>query len=75
MRIKEWFGWHFPELAREVPDNEAYARCVQTIQNREYMNEETLQELEAIVHDGELAQRIIDASNISMGQDLSEVDT
>lgn len=39
------------------------------------MNEESLQEIENIVHDGELAQRVIDASHISMGQDLSEVDT
>ena len=62
-----YFSNKFPELAREVADNESYVRCVQAIQNREYMNENTLQELEAIVHDGELAQRIIDASHISMG--------
>lgn len=75
MRIKEWFGWHFPELAREVTDNETYIRCVHAIQNRDLMDEDTLATLEEIVHDGEIAQRIIDASNISMGQDLSEIDT
>jgi nucleolar protein 58 len=28
MRCKEWFGWHFPELAKIVTDNMAYVRCV-----------------------------------------------
>ncbi len=31
MRIKEWYGWHFPELARIVVDNIAYAWLVKTI--------------------------------------------
>lgn len=67
MRIKEWFGWHFPEMAKIVTDNESYVRCVQLIQNRDYMDEETLTGLEEILHDGELAQRLVDASQISMG--------
>jgi len=28
MRVKEWFGWHFPELARIISDNETYLRLV-----------------------------------------------
>lgn len=28
MRIKEWYGWHFPELAKIVTDNEVYTRLV-----------------------------------------------
>jgi len=28
MRIKEWYGWHFPEMARVVPDNTMYAKVV-----------------------------------------------
>ena len=32
MRIKEWFGWHFPELYRIVPDNTAFVKVVQLIQ-------------------------------------------
>lgn len=34
-----------------------------------------LEEIESVVHDGELAQSVLDASLISMGQDLSEIDT
>ena len=28
MRVKEWYGWHFPEMAKIVADNVHYARCV-----------------------------------------------
>jgi len=43
MRIKEWFSWHFPELAREVTDNETYIRLVNLIQNRDLLNEEMIE--------------------------------
>ena len=26
MRIKEWYGWHFPEMSRIVGDNTMYAK-------------------------------------------------
>jgi len=55
MRIKEWFGWHFPELTKICPDSETYCRIVNLIQNRENMSEDSVQEIEDIVHDGELA--------------------
>jgi len=32
MRIKEWYGWHFPELVKIVGDNYKYSRCVKMIQ-------------------------------------------
>jgi len=32
MRIKEWFGWHFPELYRIVPENSTFVKVVQLIQ-------------------------------------------
>ncbi|GJD08528.1 Probable nucleolar protein 5-2 [Galdieria sulphuraria] len=28
MRLREWYGWHFPELAKIVNDNTIYARIV-----------------------------------------------
>jgi nucleolar protein 58 len=28
MRMKEWFGWHFPELHKVIIDNIAYAKVV-----------------------------------------------
>lgn len=26
MRCKEWYGWHFPELAKLVTDSQAFAK-------------------------------------------------
>jgi nucleolar protein 58 len=28
MRLKEWYSWHFPELAKIVTDNIVYAKAV-----------------------------------------------
>ena len=28
MRTKEWYGWHFPEMAKVVNDNLQYAKGV-----------------------------------------------
>ena len=32
MRIKEWFSWHFPELAKIVCDNTTYIKVVNLIE-------------------------------------------
>lgn len=31
MRAKEWYSWHFPELARIVSDNHVYTKIVDLI--------------------------------------------
>jgi nucleolar protein 56 len=77
MRIKEWFGWHFPELARIISDNYVYVRIVKLIETRNSLVErkEELQEpLEAITLDVDLAKQIFDASTSSMGSELGEMD-
>ena len=74
MRLKEWYGWHFPELVKLVGDNETYARAVNFIGNKDTLTEESVPALEEIVTDGELSQRIYDVSLKSVGNDLSEVD-
>lgn len=34
MRVREWYGWHFPELAKIVQDNIQYAKTVKLMGNR-----------------------------------------
>ncbi|GAB4835904.1 Ribosomal RNA processing protein 1 A [Ancistrocladus abbreviatus] len=34
MRVREWYGWHFPELAKIVQDNILYAKTVKFMGNR-----------------------------------------
>lgn len=74
MRLKEWFSWHFPELAKIITDNTIYAKVVHFIENRENINESMLEELEEITMDEDKSREILEASNISMGQDINEND-
>lgn len=75
MRIREWYGYHFPELVKIVPDNYQYARAAQFIGAKETLNEDKLPELAAILEDDTTrAQNVLDASRGSMGASLSEID-
>ena len=31
MRLREWYGWHFPELGKIITDNQTYAKSVMLI--------------------------------------------
>lgn len=31
MRLREWYGWHFPELSKIITDNLIYAKTVHAI--------------------------------------------
>jgi RNA processing factor Prp31 len=31
MRVREWYGWHFPEMTKIVADNIAYAKAVSNL--------------------------------------------
>jgi nucleolar protein 56 len=75
MRLREAYGWHFPELSRIESDNFTYAKLVQFIGRKEDLTEDKLHDLAAVVgEDGEKAQAILDASKMSMGRDLGEED-
>ncbi|KAK9529354.1 hypothetical protein VZT92_013453 [Zoarces viviparus] len=74
MRVREWYGYHFPELIKVVPDNSMYCRMAQLIGNRKELSEESLPSLEEVVMDGAKAQAILDASRSSMGMDISPID-
>jgi nucleolar protein 58 len=28
---QEWYGWHFPEMAKIITDNIAYAKCIKAM--------------------------------------------
>ncbi|EGV66616.1 Nucleolar protein 56 [Yamadazyma tenuis] len=75
MRVKEWYGWHFPELAKITPDNLTFAKLALFIQNKSSLTDESLHDVAAIVNDDSaLAEKIINNARISMGQDISEID-
>ncbi|XP_006758084.1 PREDICTED: nucleolar protein 56 isoform X2 [Myotis davidii] len=74
MRVREWYGYHFPELVKIINDNATYCRVAQFIGNRKELNEEKLEELEELTMDGAKAKAILDASRSSMGMDISAID-
>ncbi len=74
MRIREWYGYHFPELVKIIPDNNMYARVVNIVKNRKELTDELVEQLEEEVMDSAKAQAIIDASKSSMGMDISPID-
>ncbi|KAH9825861.1 Nucleolar protein 56 [Teratosphaeria destructans] len=75
MRVREWYGWHFPELIRIVSENSKYAKCALFIGDKKRLTEDDLHDLAKQVDDDEsVARAIIDAARVSMGQDISETD-
>ncbi|KAH7362170.1 SIK1 protein [Plectosphaerella cucumerina] len=75
MRVREWYGWHFPELVKIVGDNLTYARLVLAIGDKSTLTDERLHDIAALVEeDGEKAQAIIDAAKVSMGLQITPAD-
>ncbi|KAL8140864.1 hypothetical protein V2J09_006885 [Rumex salicifolius] len=74
MRVREWYGWHFPELVKIVNDNYLYAKTCKFIENKAELSEDKLAGLTDILGDEDKAKEVIEAAKASMGQDLSIVD-
>lgn len=75
MRIREWYGYHFPELIRLVPENHQYARVAKFIGDKDTLTEEKLPDLAVVLDDNTtLAQNVLDAARGSMGSALSDLD-
>ncbi|CAM8942644.1 unnamed protein product [Rhodiola kirilowii] len=70
MRVKEWYGWHFPELVKIVSDNILYAKTVKLMGDR--VNAAKLDFSEILPEDMEADLK--EASMISMGTEVSDLD-
>lgn len=70
MRVKEWYGWHFPELAKILNDNIAYAKLVLKMGMR--ANWESADLLEFLPED--LEEPVKAAADRSMGTEISQDD-
>jgi nucleolar protein 56 len=74
MRVREWYGWHFPELKQIVKDNYIYAKCAAFIKDKSTLTDDKLAGLEEIVGDEAEAAAILKAAKASMGFDTSDMD-
>lgn len=70
MRVKEWYGWHFPEMAKIVNDNIAYARVILKMGMRSNFENADLSE----VLPEEIETAVKNAADRSMGTDISQED-
>ncbi|CAN6212418.1 unnamed protein product [Urochloa humidicola] len=74
MRVREWYSWHFPELAKIVNDNYLYAKIAKFVVNKSDLAEKDIPALANLTGDEDKAKEIVEAAKASMGQDLSPVD-
>lgn len=72
MRLREWYGWHFPECGKIVADNVLYAKVVKLIGMRTNAININLQEVEGV--DDNIEAQIKEAAEISMGSEISGQD-
>jgi nucleolar protein 58 len=70
MRVKEWYGWHFPELAKILNDNIAYSKLVLKMGMR--TSWETVDLSEVLPEEIEAAVKL--AADRSMGTEISPED-
>ncbi|KAH8193985.1 hypothetical protein TruAng_011847 [Truncatella angustata] len=70
MRVKEWYGWHFPEMDRIVNDNLAYARIIMAMGTRD--NHANVDLSEILPED--IEQRLKAGAEVSMGTEIGEFD-
>ncbi|KAK9288400.1 hypothetical protein L1049_016856 [Liquidambar formosana] len=70
MRVREWYGWHFPELAKIIQDNILYAKTVKLMGNR--TNAVKLDFSEILPE--EVETELKEAAVISMGTEVNELD-
>ncbi|NAZ27442.1 MAG: C/D box methylation guide ribonucleoprotein complex aNOP56 subunit, partial [Thermogladius sp.] len=70
-RLREWYSIHFPELDELVKDHHDYALIVRELGDRSNI---TLEKLKKLGLSEELATKIAEVANKSIGADLSDFD-
>ncbi|KAG8629261.1 hypothetical protein KVT40_003126 [Elsinoe batatas] len=70
MRVKEWYGWHFPEMAKIINDNLAYAKVILKMGVR---SNAVSTDLSDILPE-EIEGAVKAAAEISMGTEITDED-
>eukprot|EP00984_Skeletonema_dohrnii_P026259 scaffold15583_cov119-Skeletonema_dohrnii-CCMP3373.AAC.1 len=71
MRVKEWYGWHFPELQGIVNDNAQYSKLVLACGYRSKFRETDLSQ---ILEEESTEAAVKEAAEVSMGTDITDLD-
>lgn len=70
MRVREWYGWHFPEMAKIVNDNLAYSRTILKTGMRSNASSSDLSD----ILPEEIEGAVKAAAEISMGTEITDED-
>jgi nucleolar protein 58 len=71
MRVREWYGWHFPEMAKIINDNMFYAKCVLRMGMR---TECKSNDFSDILGDETMEENLKKTAETSMGTEISQTD-
>lgn len=71
MRVKEWYGWHFPELQAILSDNAQYTKLVIKCGMRPNFAQTDLSD---ILEDEATEAAVKEAAEVSMGTEIAELD-
>ena len=70
MRLREWYGWHFPEVGKIITDDLTYAKVVEKIGIRTNTKNTDLSSI--LTKEDEIS--IKESAEISMGSEISKED-
>jgi nucleolar protein 58 len=71
MRVKEWYGWHFPEMQAIVNDNANYSKVVMAGGFRSNFRDVDMSQ---ILEDEAVEAALKEAAEVSMGTEISDMD-
>jgi nucleolar protein 56 len=74
MRIREWYAFHYPELAKIVPEQYKYIKCALIIRNREELDDERKAALLDVLETEEKVDEVVEGARTSMGMEITELD-
>jgi len=70
MRVREWYGWHFPEMGKIVNDNILYAKIIRKMSIRQQAKETDFSDILPEEIEGPLKEAV----EVSMGTEIAEED-
>eukprot|EP00953_Heterococcus_sp_UTEX-ZZ885_P036262 18691-Heterococcus_DN1.PRE.1 len=71
MRVREWYGWHFPEMAKILNDNMHFAKCVLRMGTRDKCKHVDFSD---IIGDESIEHTLKENAEISMGTEITDMD-
>lgn len=70
MRVREWYGWHFPEMGKIVNDNILYAKIIRKMSIRQKAKDTDFSD----ILPEEIEAPLKEAAEVSMGTEIAEED-